>query len=141
MLMPMACTNSSTCSDTVARRGEYVGAQKPKLLADEAEQRLVHHLILQVERQRRTLAAAEVFDVVPAPYLKRALEELALHGVGLVYLLLHAGVHLLPKRGTEHMLVGLVSRMDCCTSRVGVDDERGSSVTQSKAQPFSKMWV
>ena len=37
-------------------------------ITHDAEERPVHERILHLQRQRRTLAAAEVFDIVLAPY-------------------------------------------------------------------------
>ena len=79
--------------------GEEVGVLKAQFLAYQREHGAVQHLVFQVERHRGLLACAEILDIVLAAHGEGVLEELTLDGVGVVYLVHHAHVHLLPEAG------------------------------------------
>ena len=80
-------------------RWEDVGIGETEFLAHNAEQCLVDGLIFEMEHQRRALATAQILDVVLAAHSKGVVEYLALQSSGIVYLLHHTGIHLLPESG------------------------------------------
>ena len=80
-------------------RREEVRILQAQLLAHQREHRLVHHLIFHCQSERRTLATAQVFNVVFMTYGKGMLEKLTLRGTGIFNLRLHADIHLFPETG------------------------------------------
>ena len=78
---------------------EEVRILQAQLLAYQREHRLVHHLIFHCQSERRTLATAQVFNVMFMTYGKGMLEKLALRGTGIFNLRLHADIHLFPETG------------------------------------------
>ena len=86
-------TDRGTC------RGEEMRILQTQFLTNEGEDGTVQHLILQMECHRRFLTEAQIFDVMLASNGKGMLEEFTLHGAGMVYLVHHPHVHLLPETG------------------------------------------
>ena len=76
-------------------------------------------------------------EQLAAAYGQRIAEQLALHGVGPVYLLLHAGVHFLPeaRHGAHARGVGLAHGV-LHLERVGVHYEPGSHGEAEQRPPF-----
>ena len=104
-----------------------MGVLQSELFLNEAEQRLLVHLVLHVQRQGRPLATAQILDVVLTAHSECLLEELALHGVGIVDLLFHAHEHLLPETGHRTHTCGMgLAHTLLHFFRIGVDNEFGT---------------
>ena len=122
-------------ADGSACRGEEMGILQTKLLTYQREYGAVQHLVFQVQGQGRTLAAAEVFDVVFAAYRQGMFEELALHTAGMFDFVHDTHVDLLPEarhgRHTGGMCLthGLLNLL-----RIGVDNHR-STLSQCQYGP------
>ena len=77
--------------------GEDVGIGETEFLAHYAEQCLVDSLIFQMEHKGRSLATAQILDIMLATHAKSVLEYLALQSSGIVNLLHHTRIYLLPE--------------------------------------------
>ena len=90
-------THGSTC------RGEEMGILQSQFFTNKREHSAVEHLILQMECHRRFLTQAQILDIMLSTYGEGMLEEFTLHGTGMLYLIHHTHIHLLPKTGhTRH---------------------------------------
>ena len=85
--------------DRCTSRGEEMGVFQSQFLAHQREHGLIEHLILQVQRQWRTLALREIVDIMLLTHLQGMLEELTLGGTGFLNLLQHTHIDLFPETG------------------------------------------
>ena len=121
--------------------GEEIAFLQSQLLAYQREQSPIERLILQLQRQRSTFALADELCVVLPTNGKSPVEQLPLHGIGLLDFLLHADIHLFPETGNGahtgrmHLLQRLLDLL-----RVGIDDNlRTLCQTQDDPSPFKDM--
>ena len=76
-----------------------MGILQTQFFTHQRENGTVQHLIFQVQRYGWLLATAEVVDVMTATYRQGVLEQAALHGTGMLYLVHDTHINLLPETG------------------------------------------
>ena len=118
-----------TCS------GEEVRILQSEFLANQREHRLVQHLILQMQTQRRTLALREIVDIMALSDAQSMLEKFTLGCIGLLDLLLNTHEHFLPEtRYTRHTSGMSLTHRLLHLQRIGIDYQ-SRSFCQTKDLP------
>ena len=107
--------------------GEEMGVLNAKLAAYKREDYLVHELVLHAQGERRPLPTAQILYVMTPAYGDGLVEELLLHGAGMLYLVHDADIDFLPesRHGAHARRVGLTHGL-LHLVRVGVYDERSA---------------
>ena len=78
---------------------ENVAMFQSQLFTHQRKKRLVESLVFKFQRQWRPFALAQIFGMVFPAHTQGALEQFALHGIGLVDFIFYANIHLLPEAG------------------------------------------
>ena len=85
--------------DCCACRREEMSPFQTQFLSYQREHRLIQHLVFQMKSQRRALTLRQIVDIMTLTHTQRMQEQLTLRSIGLLYLLQHTHIHLLPETG------------------------------------------
>ena len=107
MSIPIECTKHSTSSDTVAPAvGNMLGCSSPSSLRTMLKSVLFMSAYFIFSDSGGTLAAAEIFDIVLAPYGQGLMKSLRLTGLALSILSFTPAYTFSQNLGTELIHVG-----------------------------------